>query len=171
MSLRNYSPLGMMTQNRAACGYHLGHLSHTADEVRWAAQHLMNLYKEGKIKPKIDSVWAFEEVGVAFLFSQKWRHYSFQTKCIIFRVQIYVWLWLCVADGPGHGSHWGQEKHWKNHHKSTEAAWFKVIKHVCYKKTLAHCSNYLMFYMSQRHNAICGSSLRTSFQQITSERK
>ena len=64
MSLRNYSPLGMMTQNRAACGYHLGHLSHTADEVRWVAQHLMDLYKEGKIKPKIDSVWAFEEVGV-----------------------------------------------------------------------------------------------------------
>lgn len=56
----SYSTLGLMTKNKAACGYHL---ISDPDFVREAAREILALYDEGKIKPKIDSVWAYEDVS------------------------------------------------------------------------------------------------------------
>lgn len=65
MSTSNYSPLFMLSDNKSACGYHLGHLVDQPDLLRPVVEELCDLYTQGKIKPIIDSVWAFEDVGKA----------------------------------------------------------------------------------------------------------
>ncbi|XP_029428564.1 synaptic vesicle membrane protein VAT-1 homolog [Rhinatrema bivittatum] len=51
--------------NKAVCGFHLGYLDEELELVGSVVASLVNLYKQGKIKPKIDSVWPFEKVGDA----------------------------------------------------------------------------------------------------------
>ena len=63
MSTKSYSPLSLMTSNKCVAGYHLGKLGHHPELIKSAALELMQLYKDGKIKPKIDSVWAYEDVS------------------------------------------------------------------------------------------------------------
>ena len=63
LSVRNYSPLFMMADNKAACGYHLGHMVDEPELYRNAVLQLLKLFEAGKIKPVIDSVWSFEDVS------------------------------------------------------------------------------------------------------------
>lgn len=62
---RNVNPLGLMRQNKCVAGYHLGHLTQEKELVESAAHDLIDLFKEGKIKPRIDSVWSFDQIGQA----------------------------------------------------------------------------------------------------------
>lgn len=62
---KTYNPLFMISSNKGIFGYHLGHLIKHPEMVKSAASHLLTMYDEGKIKPTIDSVWAFEDVGKA----------------------------------------------------------------------------------------------------------
>ncbi|XP_030076951.1 synaptic vesicle membrane protein VAT-1 homolog isoform X2 [Microcaecilia unicolor] len=59
------SALQLIHANKAVCGYHLGHLDGEWELIAGVVASLINLYKQGKIKPKIDSVWPFEQVGDA----------------------------------------------------------------------------------------------------------
>lgn len=56
--------LKLMQTNKAISGFHLGHLS---DETLFIGtmSKLLELYKQGKIKPRIDSCYHFEEVAEA----------------------------------------------------------------------------------------------------------
>lgn len=63
MGVRNYSPLFMLGDNKSAAGYHLGHLVSEPSLFTPVIEELCRLYVDGKIKPIIDSVWAFEDVG------------------------------------------------------------------------------------------------------------
>ena len=60
---KNINPLTLICQNRAVCGYHCGFLN---DSQLWtsALDTLLDLYKEGKIKPQIDTVWSFDDVSI-----------------------------------------------------------------------------------------------------------
>jgi len=62
---KNINPLNLIYQNRAVCGYHLGLL----DTQLWtsAIDSLLDLYKQGKIKPQIDTVWSFDDVTIRYL--------------------------------------------------------------------------------------------------------
>ena len=62
---KNINPLNLIYQNRAVCGYHLGLL----DTQLWtsAIDLLLDLYKQGKIKPQIDTVWSFDDVSIRYL--------------------------------------------------------------------------------------------------------
>lgn len=64
-SVRNYSPLFMLGDNKAACGYHLGHLVQEPQIFRPVIEELCKMYINGQIKPVIDSVWGYEDVGSA----------------------------------------------------------------------------------------------------------
>ena len=64
MSTKSYTGLGLMSQNKMVAGYTLGHFIDHPELIRPAANDLMKLYQDGKIKPKVDSVWAYEDVGV-----------------------------------------------------------------------------------------------------------
>ncbi|XP_013421215.1 synaptic vesicle membrane protein VAT-1 homolog [Lingula anatina] len=59
------SPTHLMAQNKSVCGFHLGHLFSEKELLRETMGQLMQLFKDGKIKPKIDSVWPFEQAANA----------------------------------------------------------------------------------------------------------
>jgi len=61
------SPIRLYDENKTIAGFHLRQLlfkqgRHTY--VRTVMESLFKLYNEGKIKPIIDSVWAFEDVSL-----------------------------------------------------------------------------------------------------------
>ncbi|XP_070707914.1 synaptic vesicle membrane protein VAT-1 homolog [Pempheris klunzingeri] len=56
------STLKLMQANKAVCGFHLGYI--TDEELLSRTMHkLLELYEQGKIKPRIDSCYHFEEVA------------------------------------------------------------------------------------------------------------
>ncbi|XP_035689444.1 synaptic vesicle membrane protein VAT-1 homolog isoform X37 [Branchiostoma floridae] len=59
------SPVSLVKTNKAIAGFQLAHLTGEIELVRSAFQDILNMYKDGKIKPRIDSVWAFEQVAEA----------------------------------------------------------------------------------------------------------
>lgn len=57
--------LQLLQANRAVCGFHLGYLDGEVELVSRVVTHLLALYNQGHIKPRIDSVWPFEKVADA----------------------------------------------------------------------------------------------------------
>lgn len=56
--------LQLLQANRAVCGFHLGYLDGEVELVSRVVTHLLALYNQGHIKPRIDSVWPFEKVSL-----------------------------------------------------------------------------------------------------------
>ncbi|XP_015279863.1 PREDICTED: synaptic vesicle membrane protein VAT-1 homolog [Gekko japonicus] len=54
--------LQLLHLNKAVCGYHLGYLDEEVELISGVVTKLVALYSQGKIKPKVDSVWPFEQV-------------------------------------------------------------------------------------------------------------
>jgi len=64
----SYSGFGLMGRNVMVGGLHVGKLMldpANHDIVRHCMTHLMQMYSEGKIKPVVDTIWHFEQVGAA----------------------------------------------------------------------------------------------------------
>ena len=59
---KSFNSLNIINKNRAVCGYNLGEL--TPQLIRSALESLLDLYRQGKIKPQIDSVWSFDDVSI-----------------------------------------------------------------------------------------------------------
>ncbi|XP_064171135.1 synaptic vesicle membrane protein VAT-1 homolog isoform X2 [Anguilla rostrata] len=57
--------LSLMHANKSVCGFHLGYLDGEFELVSQVVAKLLELYGQGKIKPKVDSTWHFEQVGDA----------------------------------------------------------------------------------------------------------
>ncbi|KAJ8253708.1 hypothetical protein COCON_G00203200 [Conger conger] len=55
----------LMHSNKSMCGYHLGHLDGEFELISQVVAKLLDLHAQGKIKPKVDSTWHFEQVGDA----------------------------------------------------------------------------------------------------------
>lgn len=55
--------LQLLNQNKAVCGYNLGYLDEEVELLGGVVAELVNLYTQGKIKPKVDSVWPFDQVS------------------------------------------------------------------------------------------------------------
>ena len=60
---KSYNSLRMIIDNKRVCGYHMGLLKKTPELIQDATNQLLELYKDGRIRPQIDSVWAFEDVS------------------------------------------------------------------------------------------------------------
>lgn len=56
--------LQLLQANRAVCGFHLGYLDGEVELISRVVTHLLALYNQGRIKPRIDSVWPFEKVSM-----------------------------------------------------------------------------------------------------------
>ncbi|KAL0984396.1 hypothetical protein UPYG_G00140900 [Umbra pygmaea] len=56
--------LRLMHANKAVCGFHLGYLT-DEELIAQTMNTLLELYIQGKIKPRIDSTYHFEQVGEA----------------------------------------------------------------------------------------------------------
>ncbi|XP_072522839.1 synaptic vesicle membrane protein VAT-1 homolog [Salminus brasiliensis] len=59
------SALSLMHSNKAVCGFHLGYLDDEFPLIARVLQTLLELYKQGEIKPRIDSTYHFEQVADA----------------------------------------------------------------------------------------------------------
>ncbi|CAI9538394.1 unnamed protein product, partial [Staurois parvus] len=57
--------LQLIPSNKAVCGFHLGHLDTETELITEVVVKLLDLYKQEKIKPKIDSIYPFEQVADA----------------------------------------------------------------------------------------------------------
>ena len=59
-----FNPMQLLKDSKTVCGFHLVQTTQNHPDLKKEAmQHLMQLYSEGKIKPVIDQVYAFEEVS------------------------------------------------------------------------------------------------------------
>ncbi|XP_030195967.1 synaptic vesicle membrane protein VAT-1 homolog [Gadus morhua] len=58
------STMKLMQANKSVCGFHLGYMKDFS-LIRTTMETLLGLYTEGKIKPRIDSTYHFEEVADA----------------------------------------------------------------------------------------------------------
>jgi NADPH:quinone reductase-like Zn-dependent oxidoreductase len=59
------TPYGMMNLNRTVSGVNLGHLWGRADLLREELVALLDLWRGGAIKPRVDGVYPFEEAAAA----------------------------------------------------------------------------------------------------------
>ena len=58
-----FNPMQLLKDSKTVCGFDLKQIRHHPDLKKEAMEHLIQLYSEGKIKPVIDQVYAFEEVS------------------------------------------------------------------------------------------------------------
>jgi synaptic vesicle membrane protein VAT-1 len=65
LSVPKFSPLSLMGHNRAVAGVNLGHLWGEIPMLAAEMQALLGLYRDGKIKPVIDSTFRFDDVRAA----------------------------------------------------------------------------------------------------------
>lgn len=60
---KNISIYNIIDKNYAICGLSIATIfENDPDIFKSALQSIMKLYNEGKIKPRIDSIWSFDEV-------------------------------------------------------------------------------------------------------------
>ncbi|KAM7387317.1 hypothetical protein PAMA_009778 [Pampus argenteus] len=57
--------LSLIQGNKSVCGFHLGYLDGEMELISQAMNTVLDLYQQGKIKPRIDSTWHLEQVGDA----------------------------------------------------------------------------------------------------------
>ncbi|XP_029912872.1 synaptic vesicle membrane protein VAT-1 homolog [Myripristis murdjan] len=57
--------LSLIQGNKSVCGFHLGYLDGETELISQAMSTILDLYRQGKIKPRIDSTWHLEQVGDA----------------------------------------------------------------------------------------------------------
>ncbi|XP_036794113.1 synaptic vesicle membrane protein VAT-1 homolog [Oncorhynchus mykiss] len=57
--------LSLIQNNKSVCGFHLGYLDGEVEVIQQAMTTILDLYKQGKIKPRIDSTYHLEQVGDA----------------------------------------------------------------------------------------------------------
>nr|XP_040047951.1 synaptic vesicle membrane protein VAT-1 homolog [Gasterosteus aculeatus aculeatus] len=57
--------LSLIQGNKSVCGFHLGYLDGETELLTQAMNTILDLYKQGKVKPRIDSTWHLEQVGDA----------------------------------------------------------------------------------------------------------
>ncbi|XP_051570744.1 synaptic vesicle membrane protein VAT-1 homolog [Myxocyprinus asiaticus] len=57
--------LSLIQGNRSVCGFHLGYLDSETELISQAMTVILDLYRQGKIKPRIDSTYHLEQVGDA----------------------------------------------------------------------------------------------------------
>ncbi|XP_068725582.1 synaptic vesicle membrane protein VAT-1 homolog [Montipora capricornis] len=61
----SFNPMQLLKDSKTVCGFDLKHLRNFPDLRKEALSYLLELYSEDKLKPHIDQVYAFEEVGKA----------------------------------------------------------------------------------------------------------
>jgi NADPH:quinone reductase-like Zn-dependent oxidoreductase len=65
LSIPRFSPLALMEDNRGVAGVNMGHLWGEPEMVLGEIQALLALFREGRIRPHIDSSFPFAEAGRA----------------------------------------------------------------------------------------------------------
>jgi NADPH:quinone reductase-like Zn-dependent oxidoreductase len=69
-----FSPLALMNDNRAVAGVYLGNLWDEVSLMGDALRAVLDLYREGRVRPHIDSVFPFERAADAHRRIQERRN-------------------------------------------------------------------------------------------------
>ncbi|KAM8947433.1 synaptic vesicle membrane protein VAT-1 homolog [Pelodytes ibericus] len=64
----------LLSSNKGVCGFYMGNLDEETELLTGVVTSLLDFYKQGKIKPKIDTVFPFEQVGDAMRQMQEKRN-------------------------------------------------------------------------------------------------
>jgi NADPH:quinone reductase-like Zn-dependent oxidoreductase len=59
------TPYGLMDRNQTVSGVNLGHLWDRADLLREELAAVLDLWRAGSIRPRVDGVYPFEEAAAA----------------------------------------------------------------------------------------------------------
>lgn len=65
------SPLKLFDDNKTLIGFNLRRLLFHQNQSEYVANifnKVIGLWKDGKVKPVIDSTWAFEDVSIIYIF-------------------------------------------------------------------------------------------------------
>jgi NADPH:quinone reductase-like Zn-dependent oxidoreductase len=65
LSVPRFSPMRLMEDNRGVAGVNMGHLWGEPEMVLGQFQAILALFREGRIRPKVDSTFPFEDAGKA----------------------------------------------------------------------------------------------------------
>jgi synaptic vesicle membrane protein VAT-1 len=65
LRIPRYSPLRLMDRNLSVSGVNIGHLWRQADMIREELAAVLELWQRGAVRPRIDRVFPFSEVGAA----------------------------------------------------------------------------------------------------------
>jgi NADPH:quinone reductase-like Zn-dependent oxidoreductase len=65
LAVPRFSPIALMDDNRAVAGVNMGHLWGEEEMVLGELEALLALFREGRIRPRIDSTFRLEEAGKA----------------------------------------------------------------------------------------------------------
>jgi synaptic vesicle membrane protein VAT-1 len=65
IGIPRFNPLRMMGENRGVAGFNLGHLWHRPDLILSALDALVGLWRDGKIRPHVDSTFPLERAADA----------------------------------------------------------------------------------------------------------
>ena len=65
LSIPRFSPLKLMEDNRGVAGVNMGHLWGEPEMVLGEIEALFALFREGRIRPRIDSTYPFQEAALA----------------------------------------------------------------------------------------------------------
>jgi NADPH:quinone reductase-like Zn-dependent oxidoreductase len=65
LSVPRFSPIALMDDNRGVAGVNMGHLWGEPEMVLGELEALLALFREGRIRPRVDSTFRFEEAALA----------------------------------------------------------------------------------------------------------
>ena len=65
LSVPRFSPIALMDDNRGVAGVNMGHLWGEPEMVLGELESLLALFREGRIRPRVDSTFRFEEAALA----------------------------------------------------------------------------------------------------------
>jgi synaptic vesicle membrane protein VAT-1 len=65
LSIPKWSPMNLMDTNRLVAGVNMGHLWGEVEMLRVEMEALLELYRQGKIKPHVDTTFSFDAAGEA----------------------------------------------------------------------------------------------------------
>ncbi len=74
LSTPRFSLFDLMNSNSGVLGLNLGHLWGEIDQLRRVLLQIVELFEKGTIAPRVDRVFAFEEVGAAHRYLQDRRN-------------------------------------------------------------------------------------------------
>jgi NADPH:quinone reductase-like Zn-dependent oxidoreductase len=69
-----FTPVSLIDQNKGVFGVNLGHMWNEVDRIRGWADHLLELWAKGVVKPHVDKVFAFDEAAAAHHYIQDRRN-------------------------------------------------------------------------------------------------
>lgn len=65
-----FNPISLMNDNKGAFGVNVGHMWDQVDRLRGWADTLLDLYRQGVVKPKVDRTFSFQDAAKAHHYIQ-----------------------------------------------------------------------------------------------------